>query len=170
MNRNQTTPAGTDLFSGERYRIDDLSDDISADRNCQELLTVFHKSLVEEMRIEPLEAGAHARGADYFLRDYMIDHRRDSIFSISAEKIRGFAGNWYIVSTLEPNMAELRSLLEGVRHFYRFCRRHNAVDDNALDDIDRACSDLAYYQERIDAFHTLGEDEYLSWNAHCPVN
>ena len=158
-----------DPFSWESYSITCLDDEIRADRNCQELLQVFLKFLLENQKLEPLVAGSHAKGADYFIRDYMIDKCRENIFAITPEKINGFAGNWYIVNTLEPNMEELRSLLDGIQMFYMFCDKHELLMDVDIISIDSACSDYSYFQGRIESFHNLQDDGYHQWNNNCPV-
>lgn len=169
MTKTTETQEVQDLFCWESYTITSLEDEISADRNCQGLLQLFLKYLLENQSLEPLAAGSHAKGADYFIRDYMIDRCRENVFAITPEKIKGFAGNWYIVNTLEPNMEELKSLLDGIRMFYLFCDRNDLLKDVNFASIDSACSDDTYYQNRIEDFHNLQDDQYHQWNNHCPV-
>lgn len=169
MDKKQNHPDQADLFNVDSYRVNDLNDEITADGNCRELLKIFHKSLVEQGNIEPLEAGSHARGADYFLRDYMIDRCRRNILTVSAGNVAGFAGNWYIVNTLEPNMKELESLLNGIRQFYLFCSNKNILSGVDFESVEKACTDLKYYHERIEAFHNLKENAFQHWNDLCPI-
>lgn len=170
MNKYPSTHVQHDPFKPESYSINNLEDEISADKNCQELLKHFLKFLLEDQKLEPLEAGSHARGADYFLRDYMIDRCRDNIFTVTPEKISGFAGNWYIVNTLEPNIKELTSLLNGIRLFYIFCNKQDLLKEGTTTAIEIECSRISYFQERIESFHDLKENEFQTWNNSCPIS
>lgn len=80
MNHKQTTENQQHLFSYKSYAIQSLEDEIHADHNCQALLKHFLRYLHEDLNIDQLTAGTHARGADYFLRDFVIDHCRRHIF------------------------------------------------------------------------------------------
>lgn len=169
MNNNSTTQESQNLFCWESYTIASLEDELNTDKNCQELLKLFLRFLLEDQKIEPLDSGSHARGADYFLRDYMIDRCRENIFAITPDKINGFAGNWYIVNTLEPNIEELRSLLNGVQLFYLFCDKKGILKDVDFESIESACLNHAYFQNRIESFHNLQDNEFQPWNNHCPI-
>lgn len=158
-----------ELFNRDNYMLATLDDEIKVDQRCRKLLENFLQYLLNEKNLDPLTAGSHAKGADYFLRDYMIDHCRENIFAINAARVSSFAGNWYIVSTLEPNMEELESLLQGVRHFYAFCAEKELIDPALLPAIVDACSKLTYYTERIEDFHQLKDDGFLDWNSACPI-
>lgn len=170
MNKKKSTQEQLELFNRANYTINSLEDELNSDKNCQELLKLFLKFMLENRKMEPLEAGSHARGADYFLRDYMIDRCRENIFAVSAEKISGFAGNWYIVNTLEPNMKELSELLKGLRLFYLFCEQHNTLEKGTFEKIDAECNKLAYFQDRIESFHALRDNEFRAWNDRCPIH
>jgi hypothetical protein len=169
MNKKPKTQQTLDLFCWESYAITSLDDEIRADKNCQELLQLFLKFLLENQNLEPLVAGSHAKGADFFIRDYMIDRCRENIFAITTDKVNGFAGNWYIVNTLEPNIEELKSLLDGIRMFYLFCDKHDLLKDVDLASINSACSDYSYFKDRIESFHNIQDNGYHQWNNSCPV-
>lgn len=158
-----------DIFNREVYYIKTLDDEIRADNLSQELLKNYRQYLLDELELDPLDAGSHARSADYFLRDYLIDHCRENIFSVKAEQITAFAGNWYIVSTLEPNMVELEGLLEGIQNFYSFCSEKKLIDPSSLAVISSACANRSFYRQRIESFHALKEDEFIQWNRACPL-
>ena len=100
------------------FDIVDWQDESRVDQLCQETLQLFHRSLLDEQQCEPLEAGSLARGADYFLREFVIGDRQDNIFEIKPVRIHQFAGNWYIIKNMEPNMEELTDLLFGIDAFY----------------------------------------------------
>lgn len=159
-----------DLLNRDCYNISSLDDEINADQNCQRLLKIFLQYLLEEQKLDPLEAGSNARAADYFLRDFMIDRCRDNILMITHERVSSFAGNWYIVNTLEPNMKELESLLQGISMFYLFCADQNIIAKDTLEDILSACSKMSYYHQRIESFHALKDNEFQEWNKRCPIS
>lgn len=159
-----------DALNRKSYVIETLEDEIKADNNCKVLLKQFHSYLLNNKNIPLIEAGSMASGADYFLRDFIIDNRRINIFDISPDLVRSFAGNWYITSTLEPNMAELESILTGISHFYRFCAERNSVNPEIAQKVHQACSQTEYYQQRIENFHNISGDGYIDWNSECPLH
>ncbi|PLX98537.1 MAG: hypothetical protein C0622_11640 [Desulfuromonas sp.] len=168
MTAPDSTINATSLYQPENYTPGSLEDEIRIDGLCRELLQHFLKYLREERQQEPLLAGSNASGADYFLRDYLVDHCRANIFKIQADHVRGFAGNWYIVSTLEANMEELAGLLDGIREFYTFSAARGLVSEKKAAEIAAACGEREYYAARIDSFHELKDNEYLTWNRDCP--
>jgi len=169
MSEKQKKTAPMDPFSRKSYAIETFEDEIMADNNCKVLLQQFHAYLMKDKDITPLEAGSMASGTDYFLRDFMIDNRRTNIFDISPELVRSFAGNWYIISTIEPNMAELESILKGISHFYKFCAAKIIVKPAIAENVHLACTLTDYYQQRIDNFHNISGDGYTAWNRACPL-
>ncbi|HMB16597.1 MAG TPA: hypothetical protein VKN62_09800 [Pelovirga sp.] len=154
----------------DNFFINDLSDEVRVDQLCQMLLKDFHRHLLDSGHCNPLEAGNMAGGGDYFLRDYVIDTLRANIFHITARQVRGFAGNWYIHRTLEPNMKELESLLKGVKAFYGYCGLKGWIAATVVDDIAVVCADLDFFRARIDSFHALKGDDYPGWCEQCPAN
>ncbi len=167
-----TTPESlqTHHFDPKKYTIKTLEDEIKVDTLCQVLLKDYHNYLLKNKGISPLQAGSHASGADYFLRDFMIDNRRTNITDITPELIHSFAGNWYIINTLEPNMEELESILHGIEFFYHFCAEKNMLAPILVEKIGQACSRIDYYRERIESFHAISGDGYSVWNSSCPLN
>ena len=151
------------------FTITDLQDEIRVDGLCQKLLKHFHRHLLATAEFNPLEAGSLAKGADYFLRDFVIDSLRGNIFAVTAFQVRGFAGNWYIHRTLEPNLKELESILRGVVLLYRFCATNGWINPSVSDEIGSVCTDLDYFQHRIDSFHDLAGDDYPNWCKECPL-
>lgn len=169
MTTTKTKATQIDLFDPKTYMIETLEDEIRVDQTCKLLLQEYHQYLLNHMEIAPLEAGSMASGADYYLRDFMVDNRRTNIFQISPELIQSFAGNWYIINTLEPNMVELESILFGISNFYSFCVEKNLVGATTAEKISLACSRLDYYQQRIESFHNLSGDGYAAWDKSCPL-
>jgi len=165
---HDTTEQGH-LFEPQKYVIETFDDELRVDNLCKELLQQYHQHLLNNNDISPIQAGSHASGADYFLRDFMIDNRRTNIIDISPELIHSFAGNWYIINTLEPNMEELGNILHGIDFFYRFCAEKKMVDPSLTEQIHQACSRIEYYQERIESFHEISGDGYMVWNSSCPL-
>jgi hypothetical protein len=159
----------TDPFNPQNYAIKTFDDEIKVEKLCKVLLQQYHHYLLNNKDISPLQAGSHAGGADYFLRDFMIDNRRINIIAISPELIHSFAGNWYIISTLEPNMEELGNILGGIDLFYDFCAEKNMLDPSLAEEIHQACSRTEYYRERIESFHAISGDGYIDWNSSCSL-
>lgn len=157
-------------IKAEEFNIGDLADEVRVDGLCRTLLQQFHDHLLNSGEVTRHQAGSMAHGADFFLRDFVIDCLRSNIFSVTEAQVRGFAGNWYIHRTLEPNAAELTAILGGVAAFYRYCADLKWVSGCDCDGISSACSDLDYYQQRIDSFHALAGDDYLAWCQKCPLN
>ena len=158
-----------DPFDPKKYTIVTLEDEIRVDKQCKVLLQHYHHFLLENKDISPLQAGSHASGTDYFLRDFMIDNRRTNITAITAESIHGFAGNWYIINTLEPNMEELENILSGIDLFYRFCAEKSMLDPTLVGEVHQACSRIEYYRGRIESFHEISGDGYIVWKSSCPL-
>ena len=166
---NTATPPAKQKIHSDDFIINNLDDELRADQLCQKLLKNFHRHLLECGEYNSLEAGAMAGGGDYFLRDFVIDTLRVSIFSLSARQVRGFAGNWYIHRTLEPNMKELEVILKGVAAFYRYCGDNEWVEKSIGDEIAAVCADHTYFSERINSFHALRGDDYPGWCEECPL-
>jgi hypothetical protein len=163
-----TTPAEQNIHP-DNFFISDLDDEMRVDQLCQMLLKNFHRHLLESQVYTPLEAGAMAGGGDYFLRDFAIDTLRANIFHITSRQVRGFAGNWYIHRTLEPNMKELEVILKGVAAFYRFCADNEWIKKDISNEISAVCTDLEYFRGRIDSFHALKGDDYPGWCEECSL-
>jgi hypothetical protein len=155
------------LYDRENYHIESFDDEIRIDKTCKVLLQEFHKYLLNDKKIAPLKAGTLAGGADYFLRDFMIDQQRTNIFDVSADLVRRFAGNWYIITTLEPNLTELKDLLDGVSEFYAFCREKKIVTADTAIAVADACQQHDFYHQRIESFHAITDDGFIAWNKIC---
>ncbi|WP_321370811.1 hypothetical protein [uncultured Desulfuromusa sp.] len=169
MHNPQKAANQEDHFQQNHYDIKTLEDEIKADNKCKEILKQFHSYLLNHKKIDPISAGSLASGTDYFLRDYMIDNQRSNIFRISSEQVRSFAGNWYIINTIEPNMVELENILVGISHFYRFCAEKKAVSQAKAEEIHQTCICVKYYQHRIESFNDISGDGFIAWNKACPL-
>ena len=163
-------PGMTDpRFDRDRFDVGDLADEIRIDQLCHDLLQIFCRELIERRGVAPEGASAAAYGASYFLCEFVIPDRRLNIFAVTDAQVRQFAGNWYIVRNLEPNLAELGDLLAGVAAFYDFCAGIGKVDAETAAAIGRACGDLDAYRQRIESFWAIEGDGYAAWEAACSL-
>jgi hypothetical protein len=153
----------------EAFAIVDLQDEIRVDRLCHDLLRHFNQTLTQTSGFSPIQAGVLCQGADYFLREFLVADRRVNLFTINAERIRQFAGHWYIVRTAEPNLTELQAILAGTAAFYDFLARQDLFPAAVAAEIAIACEDVAYYQKRIDDFWAIEGDGYERWCRDCPL-
>jgi hypothetical protein len=157
------------VFLKEDFEIHTLQDEIHAEQLCGRLLEIFFRTLVERDKFSALEAGALARGADYFLREFLIPDRRENIFFPRPGRVRQFAGNWYIIRNMEPNMKELQSILQGVEIFYEFCRSIGKVSLAVVEQIQGECRDANFYRKRIEDFWNIEGDGFLEWEKACTL-
>jgi hypothetical protein len=151
------------------FNIVTLDDEIRADQRCVDMLRRFKHSLTRQQGLTPEQAGEICRGADYFLRDFMIADRRDNLFGVSAERVRQFAGHWYVIRTPEPNLTELQSILKGTASFYAFLAEQGLIDPQNAQDIAEQCAATDYYQRRIDDFWAIEGDGFDAWRQACPL-
>lgn len=165
MTNDQTD---SNLFNKSNYDIEDLDTEIKVDQLCSALLKSFHQYLLNERQIEPLEAGSLAAGADYFLREFIIGHRRTNIFDCTSEQVKQFGGNWYIVKNLEPNLSELAIILTGTASFFDFCAAKQLTSTANAEQIEQLCANFDFFQQRIDTFHEISGDGYRAWDQACP--
>ena len=158
-----------ELFESTSFEIHDLQDEIRADQLCQRLLQCFRRDLEKEDKLPPAQAAALAHGADYFLREFVIPDRCENIFRLRPGRVRQFAGNWYIVRNLEPNMAELGAILQGTAAFYAYCARVGKVTAELAETVRQECSLLDFYRQRIEDFWAIEGDGFLAWERACTL-
>lgn len=142
--------------------------ELRVDELCRKLLKDFHRQLVGS-GVSPHEAGTLAHSADYFLRDYLVSARRRNLFQENAGIVRAFAATWYIISTLDPSIAELERHLRGIRKFYQFLHSGKLVSGTFLELMEKECDDLRWYEERIESFWNITDDGYLAWERECSL-
>jgi len=164
-----TSPLDLQHVSPDQFEIRDFADEIRVDGLCVQLLLAIRDHLVGQPGVDPREAGQLCQGADHFLREFVIAECRDNLFHLPAERVRQFAGHWYIVRTLEPNLAELGAILAGIDCCYRVLAEHGLVAAELSSAIGTACADLDYYCQRIDDFWAIEGDGFISWRAACPL-
>lgn len=150
------------------FRLGTLEDEIRVDGLCKKVLMRFYFQMLED-GLSPDQATQLASGADYFIRDFVVGIKERNIFEEREGLVRQFAGNWYIVNTLEPNDAELSRHLAGVKAFYRFLHARGLVSAAFLERIERECDDEEYYAGRIASFWEITGDGYLAWERECSL-
>ncbi|HZV80803.1 MAG TPA: hypothetical protein VFF53_01395 [Geobacteraceae bacterium] len=150
------------------FDVTTLEDELRVDSLCRDLLMNFYHERINA-GLDEHDATLLANSADYFIRDYVIGFRQLNILKTASGLVRSFAGNWYIVNTLEPTAKEIEGHLRGIREFYHFLRREGAIDDGFLATIDRECSDQEYYSGRIESFWNIKGDGYYEWESECSL-
>lgn len=145
-----------------------MEDDLRVDLRCKHLLQHFYNRLLED-GLSPEEATALANGADYFLRDFVVDIKGLNLFAEKTGIVRQFAGNWYIVNTLEPDIRQLARHLRGVKAFYGYLRAQELISAGYLENIERECDDLSFYERRIESFWAISGDGYFAWEGECAL-
>lgn len=150
------------------FNLGALDDELRVDGLCKDLLLRFYEESCAQ-GIAPADATALASSADYFIRDFVVAIKQQNIFNEQPGLVRQFAGNWYIVNTLEPNAAEIEGHLQGIRAFYRFLHGHSLISLHYLQIIERECEELPFYTSRIDSFWGIEGDGYLSWERECTL-
>ena len=148
--------------------LDSVAAELKADKQCTDVLREFHNHLLEHGH-EPLEAGELARGADYFLRDFVISACNRSIFTPQMDCVKQFAGHWYIVNNLEPSIEELQPILQGIAAFYEFLQVSDRIAVNIAQNIQRDCTLIDLFSRRLEEFWAIENDGYLKWRAECPL-
>ncbi len=145
-----------------------LEDELRVDRLCKELVQSFYQETLAA-GLSPEEATTLAQGADYYARDFVVSIRQQSIFDEKPGGVKKFAGNWYIIATMEPNIPELAGYLQGIKAFYRFLHGHRLVTTKFLQTVERECDDIDYYGQRIESFWSLSGDGYTAWERECTL-
>jgi len=145
-----------------------LDDELRVDKLCKDLLHRFYNESMEA-GLPPEEATALAGGADYFVRDFVVSIKSRSIFDERPGLVRQFAGNWYIVNTMEPVISEIDGFLAGIKAFYRFLHGHQLISLKFLQAIEAECAERAYYESRIESFWDITGDGYLAWERECTL-
>jgi len=145
-----------------------FDDEVRVDRLCKDLLHRFYEEAMES-GMSPEEATTLASGADYFIRDFVVSIKGRSIFEERAGIVRQFAGNWYIINTMEPLVSEIDRFLAGIRAFYRFLYGHQLISLKFLQAIEAECAERDYYEARIESFWAITGDGYLAWEKECSL-
>ncbi|RII27725.1 MAG: hypothetical protein CXR31_05715 [Geobacter sp.] len=145
-----------------------LEDSLRVDSLCQDLLRRFYDALLDG-GMSPEEATSMASGADYYIRDFVVDNRVLNIFDERPGLVRQFAGNWYIVNTIEPDIAQLGRYLAGILSFYRYLHNLKLISSSFLRRAEQECGDLPFYESRIESFWAIKGDGYVAWEKSCSL-
>ncbi len=156
------------VVTRDDFDLETLEDEIRVDGLCRKVLKYFYVQLLE-VGFTPEKATLFANSADYYVRDFVVDCRKRNLFDERPGLVRQFAGNWYIVNTLEPDIAQLATHLDGVRAFYRFLRSRGLVSQEFLLEIERECADTEFYAGRIASFWEIKGDGYGAWERECTL-
>ena len=164
-----TTPLPFDQVNIDEFIIHDLDDEIRVDALCSRLLLAVRDRLLAVGGHPPQEVGALCRGADLFLRDFVIAACGDNPLRLPPERVRQFAGHWYIVNTLEPQADELAVILAGIATCYAVLAEQSLLSPVLAEAVAAACAELPWYCRRIDDYWDIAGDGYDRWRAACPL-
>ena len=165
---SESTPLAFSQVNADDFSVANLADEIRVDALCRRLLLAVRDQLLA-CGLAPAEAGRLCHGADLFLRDFVIAACGDNLFRLPPERVRQFAGHWYIVNTLEPHSDELAAILAGVAACYAAFAGHGLVSLALHAAVATACADLPAYHQRIADYWAIADDGYDRWQAACPL-
>lgn len=163
------TPLSFAQVNPDDFTIVTLDDEIRVDALCSRLLLAVRDHILARRNRTPLEVGELCHGADLFLRDFVVAACGDNPLRLPPERIRQFAGHWYIVNTLEPNAGDLAVILAGVADCYAILAEHGLVSPELARAVAAAGSELSWYHRRIDDYWAIETDGYAAWRAECPL-
>jgi len=163
------TPLPFSQVHVDDFAVRTLADEIRVDALCCRLLLAVRDQLLDAGQLAPAEVGRLCHGADLFLRDFVIACCGDNLFHLPPERVRQFAGHWYIVNTLEPDLRELAGCLAGIAACYAVFAEHGLVSPTLQADIAAACVELPAYDRRIAEFWAIAGDGYRQWRDACPL-
>jgi hypothetical protein len=164
-----TIPLDLQQINPADFDIRTCDDEIRVDTLCGRLLLAVRDHLLTEPDCNPRMVGDLCQGADYFLRDFIIAECADNLLQLPPERVRQFAGHWYIIRTLEPNVRELAGILAGIAACYRVLAARGLVEPERATAIEAACADLPGYRQRIDDFWAIEDDGFAAWRNACPL-
>ena len=163
-----STPLAFSQVNPDDFTVHTLADEIRVDALCYRLLLAVRDQLLAR-RPAPAEVGRLCHGADLFLRDFVIAACGDNLFRLPPERVRQFAGHWYVVNTLEPHGDDLAVILAGITACYEVLAGHGLVSPALHNAVATACADLPAYRQRIDDYWAIVEDGYDRWRSACPL-
>jgi hypothetical protein len=152
----------------EEFSIVTQDDYLRVDNLCKGLLLSFYEHLLET-GLPPEEATTLANGADYFVRDFLVDCKGYNLFDEWPGIVKQFAGNWYIVNTIEPDIQQLSRHLQGVRAFYGWLCEQKLISIGYLMLLEKECGILSYYEARIEDFWKIEGDGFMEWERKCTL-
>ena len=165
---SESTPLAFSQLNADDFSVSTLADEIRVDALCRRLLLAVRDQLLA-CGLAPAEAGRLCHGADLFLCEFVIAACGDNLFRLPPERVRQFAGHWYIVNTLEPHSDELAAILAGVAACYAAFAGHGLVSPALHAAVAMACADLPAYHRRLEDYWAITADDYDHWRAACPL-
>lgn len=150
------------------FDIRSVDDEIRVDGLCKGLLMEFYQAL-QDSGLDPASATRLTNSADYFVRDFIVGFKLCNLFDERPGLVRQFAGNWYIVNTVEPGPEELAAHLAGVARFYYHLVEQGLISAEYLKQVNQECSDIPFYNGRIESFWRISGDGYLEWEKGCTL-
>ena len=60
--------------------------------------------------------------------------------------------------------------LDGILQFYRFLHKQHLIAADELAFIEEEAGQTEYFKHRIKTFIAVSGDDYISWEAECPLN
>lgn len=143
-------------------------DYLRVDNLCRGLLLSFYEHLLAG-GLDPVEATSLANGADLFVRDFLVDCKGYNLFDEKPGIVRQFAGNWYIVNTLEPDIGQLSGHLRGIGAFYGYLRDLELISAAYLEKLETECEATSYYEERMESFWKIEGNGFVDWEKECTL-
>lgn len=150
------------------FDIATLEDEIRVDGLCKTLLMAYYQALLDG-GLDQAAATRLANGADHYVRDFLVGVKTINLFTEREGLVRQFAGNWYIVNTLEPTVGYLADTLPGVANFYRYLADNGLVSEAFCRTIADECGDIPFYGSRIESFWQISGDGYAEWEQACSL-
>jgi len=155
-------------FEHEDFDFATLEEEQRVSECCQSLLQSFYQYLLNRGE-EPQVASDLSYSADNYLRDYVLDFARQNVVRPVPGIVRRFAATWFITRTLNPDMAVLERHLRAIREFYVFLQLQHFISREELSWIEEETAQTDYYRKRIESFLSIKGDEYIAWEAECPL-
>ena len=143
-------------------------DFMRVDSLCSAILLNFYEHLQAE-GLSAEDATELAKGADYFIRDFVVDFKALNLFYELPGIVRQFAGNWYIVNTLDPDILLLSKHLQGIRAFYGYLCDRKLISAGYLMTLEKECGMLSFYEGRIESFWGIEGEGFPAWEMECTL-
>jgi len=155
-------------FEQGDFDFDTIEEEVRVDERCRSLMKSFCTCLLNRGEA-PQVVSELAFCADFYLRDYLMDFARLNILRPVPGVVRRFAATWLITRTLDPDMAMLERHLKAIREFYGFLQSQNFISSEDLAWLEEEACQTDYYRQRIESFLSIKDDEYVAWEAECPL-
>jgi hypothetical protein len=98
-----------------------------------------------------------------------VDCKGYNLFDERPGIVKQFAGNWYIVNTIEPDTQQLSRHLQGIRAFYGWLCEQKLISIGYLMLLEKECGILSYYESRIEDFWKIEGDGFMEWERGCSL-